>query len=74
MNVEEFTKEFVKIFDETELNQLSSDTKFRDLDEWSSLHALATMNIIEQVFGKKINAKTMKEQNTIQDLVDYINS
>ncbi len=66
--MEEFIQNFYDVFDETDIDQLTPSTKFRELDEWSSLHALATMNMIEQFYGKKISADQMKAMNTIQDL------
>ena len=66
--MEEFIQNFYDVFDETDIDQLTPSTKFRELDEWSSLHALATMNMIEQFYGKKISADQMKAMNTMQDL------
>lgn len=72
--MEEFIKNFFDVFDETDIEQLKPETHFRNLGEWSSLHALATMNMIEQVYGKKISADEMKAMMTIQDLYNKAHS
>ena len=66
--MEEFIKNFFDVFDETDIEQLTPETNFRNLGEWSSLHSLATMNMIEHFYGKKISAEEMKTLRTFQDL------
>lgn len=73
MTFEEFIDEFVTVFDETSKDELKPETKFRDLDEWSSLHGLATMNMLEQVYGHKVSVNDMKKMTTIQELFDMAN-
>lgn len=72
--MEEFIKNFYDVFDDTDIEALTPETRFRDLDEWSSLHALATMNMLNQIYGKKISAEQMKATNTIQELYNIANS
>jgi len=72
--MQEFIKNFYDVFDETDIEELTPETRFRDLDEWSSLHALATMNMLDQIYGKKISAEQMKATNTIQELYNIANS
>lgn len=66
--MEEFIQNFFDVFDDTDIEDLTPSTNFRELEEWSSLHALATMNMIEQIYGKKISSDQMKAMKTIQDL------
>ena len=40
MNIEEFIENFAAQFDETDPETIVADTKFKELDEWSSLTAL----------------------------------
>lgn len=72
--MEEFIKNFFDVFDETDIEELTPETNFRELDEWSSLHALATMNMMDQFYGKKISAEEMKATKTIQDLYNIAKS
>lgn len=72
--MEEFILNFFDVFDETEIEDLTPETHFRSLAEWSSLHALATMNMLEQFYGKKISTEEMKTMTTIQDLYNVAHS
>lgn len=73
MKFEDFVDEFVDIFDDTDREQLKPETNFRELDEWSSLHGLATMNMLEHVYGKKLSVAEFKAQSTVQDLFNIAN-
>ena len=35
MELKEFIDSFIEQFDDTEASEITSDTKFKDLDEWS---------------------------------------
>lgn len=72
--MKEFISNFFEIFDETGLDMLSPDTQFRGIDEWSSLHALAALNMIELKYSIKLNADEMKKTSTIQDLYNLVQS
>ena len=71
MAINEFIKNFADQFDDTELSQFTPATNFRELEEWSSLTALAVLNMI----GKKytpIKADEMRQVNTISELYDLV--
>lgn len=73
MNVNEFIANFADLFDETDTSVFSVETKFRDLDEWSSLIALSTMSMIDDEYDVQLTAEQMRDANTIQDLIDIVN-
>ncbi|MDR3057777.1 MAG: phosphopantetheine-binding protein, partial [Prevotella sp.] len=58
MTKEDFLKNFANQFDDTDASELTFETNFRDLEEWSSLLTLAVMNMI----GKKYNVKLKPEE------------
>jgi len=68
----DFIKNFADIFDETEMDEISPSTRFRDLEEWSSLHALAAINMIEMKYSVQLKGEEMKTANTIQELFDLV--
>jgi len=70
----EFINKFANIFDDTNSDEFSPNTQFRDLDEWSSLHALATLNMIEIKYSVKLKAEEMKQANSIKELFDLVMS
>ncbi len=68
----DFIKNFADIFDETEMENFSPSTRFRDLDEWSSLHALAAINMIDIKYSVQLKGEEMKKTNTVQELFDLV--
>ena len=68
----EFIKNFAAQFDETDISEFSLETKFKDIDEWSSLNALAVMNMVEKNYSVTMNANDLKQANTIKDLYEII--
>lgn len=72
MNVNEFVKNFANQFEETDFAVFSPETKFRELDEWSSLIALSVIVMLDEEYGIQIENKDFKNLETIADIVDYI--
>lgn len=68
----DFIEMFAEIFDETDIKELKLETIYRNLDEWSSLHALATINMMEIKYNIKISAEELKQTKTIQDLYELV--
>ena len=74
MEINEFIKNFANQFENTELSEFAADTRFRELDEWESLTALAILNMISKKYGVVLPHKEMRETNTIQELFDLVQS
>lgn len=74
MEINEFIKNFANQFEETDFSKFSPETKFRELDEWESLLALAILNMIAKKYGVILPHKEMRMTNTIQELFDLIQS
>jgi len=72
--MEEFIKIFANQFEETDISDFSAETKFHDLDEWSSLIGLAILNMCAKKYGVKILPAELKKCITIQMLYDLIQS
>lgn len=72
--MEQFIKYLAYQFDDTDIKEFKSDTHFRDLEEWSSLTALAVLNMIEKKYNVTIKADEMKEAYTIQELFNLLQS
>lgn len=73
MDKAEFIKNFANQFEETNLDQISFETRFRDLDEWCSLIAFAVLNMIDSKYKVHIKAEDFINLNTINELYDYVN-
>ena len=74
MEIKEFIANFADQFDETDAEVFTPKTKFRDLDEWSSLIALSVMSMIDDEYDVQLTANEMRDAQTIQDLFNIVNS
>lgn len=74
MEMQEFIKNFGNQFDDTDVSEFSPETKFRELEEWSSLNALAVLNMIGKKYTIILKPDEMKTANTVQELYDLVNS
>lgn len=74
MEIKEFIEKFAEIFDDTDVSALTPETKFRELDEWSSLSALGVIALADEEFDVELSGNDMRQANTIQELFDLISS
>lgn len=74
MMVNDFIEKLDDVFEETNVASLTPETKFRDLDDWSSMSVLSLIALADEEFGVEIGAQDIKDAQTIQDLFDIINS
>ena len=74
MDANEFIKNFAAQFDDTDLSEFTMETRFRELDEWSSLNALAILNMIGKKYTVLLRPDEMKPTNTVQELFDLVQS
>lgn len=72
--MKDFIQNFADQFDEIDVETLSAETKFRDLDEWSSMIALSVMAMIDEEYDVQIKADEMRNSQTVQELFDIVNS
>ena len=74
MDANDFIKNFAAQFDDTDASEFTFETKFRELDEWSSLNALAILNMIGKKYSVVLKPEEMKPTNTVQELFDLVQS
>ncbi len=74
MDATEFIKNFAAQFDDTDASEFTPETRFRELDEWSSLNALAVLNMIGKKYSVFLKPDEMKPTNTVRELFDLVNS
>ncbi|WP_276856749.1 phosphopantetheine-binding protein [Bacteroides fluxus] len=72
MEIKDFIENFAEQFDDTTVEMLSAETKFRELDEWSSLIALSVIAMVDEVYGITINGEDIRSSQTISDLFNRI--
>ena len=74
MEQQTFIKNFASQFDDTDAFLFTPETRFRDLDEWSSLIALSVMAMVDEEYDVKLKGNDMRNAHTIQELFDIVQS
>lgn len=74
MELEKFVAEFADQFDDTDASEIKAETKFHDLEEWSSLIAMGVIAMAKTEYGKTITGKEIRECETVEDLFNHIAS
>ncbi len=74
MELNDFITLFADQFDDTDPSEITADTTFRNLDEWSSLIGMAVMNMIDRKCGKKITVGEFRSVDTVESLFNLIQS
>ncbi len=72
MKLDEFVQAFAEEFDDTPVEDFKADTKFKELDEWSSLVALSIISMVDDQFDKTITGADIRSSATIEDLYNLI--
>lgn len=73
-SLEEFVALFAEQFDETDVNVFTPETKFRDLDEWSSLIALSVIAMVDEEYEVTLKGDDIRGANTIEELYNTVKS
>lgn len=72
MEINDFIKNFADQFDDTDASEITAETNFRDLEEWSSMTGLSVLNMSEKKYGVTLTFDELKQANTVQELFDII--
>ena len=68
MDITEFIQKLEIEFDELAPGTLTSETNFRDLDQWSSMHALIIIALIDTDFDVTITGEDLSTIETVGGL------
>lgn len=68
----EFVELFAEQFDETDASLIKAGTKFRDLDEWSSLIGLSVIAMADEEFDVALKGDDVKTSETVEDIYNKI--
>ncbi len=72
MEIKDFIEKFSEIFDDIDVSTLTSETKFRELDEWSSLSALGLMAMVSDEYDVELKGDEIRNAETISDIFNTI--
>lgn len=74
MELNEFIANFVKQLDDTDASEITANTAFHDLDEWSSLVGMGVIAMAKIQYSKTITGTEIKACVTLEDLFNKINN
>jgi len=72
MELKTFIENFASQFDETDASEFQADTKFKQLEEWSSLLALSIIAMVDEEYDVKIKGDDIRNSQTIEDLFNIV--
>jgi len=72
MEFDKFIQDFATQFEETDSSIFSQETKFKDLEEWSSLMALNIIAFTDEEYHVKIKGMDIRSAETIKDLYNTV--
>lgn len=74
MELQELIRVFNEVLNQDRKLELTSETDFKELDEWSSLTAFNIVERIETKFDVRLRGIELRRCTTIEDLLNLINS
>lgn len=72
MKLEKFIADFADQFDDTDPSEIKAETKFHDLEEWSSLTGMGVIALAKTEYGKTITGAELKTCVTVEDVFNLI--
>lgn len=72
MEIKEFVENFANQFDETDPAEITVETKFHDLEEWSSLTALSIIAMVDEEYDVTLKGDDIKNAVTVEDLFNTV--
>ena len=74
MDIDKFIENFTDLFDETDPDTICATTRFKELEEWSSLFALSVIAMIDEEYDVEFRGDDIRNSTTIKDLYDIVKS
>lgn len=74
MELNEFVENVANQFDETDPSEIKAETKFRELEEWSSLNALSIIAMVDEEYDVTLKGDDIRNSETIEDLFNVVKS
>ena len=72
MELKDFIEKFSEQFDDVDVTTLSAETKFREIEGYTSLVALLIITMIDEEYNVTVTGDDMKKQVTIGDLFNLV--
>lgn len=70
--MEKFIELFLEQFDDEVTIEVNQDTRFREIEGWTSLVALMVITMIDEEYGITITGDDMRSTSTIGELYNLV--
>lgn len=57
-----------ELLDDTDKSLITSDTVFKELEEWTSILALSLIAMVDEVYDVTLDTDDIRDANTLEDL------
>ncbi len=74
MELNLFVKNFASQFEDTDVSEFNPETRFRELEEWSSLSALSIIAMIDEEYNVIVKGDDIRGSQTISELFELVKS
>ena len=74
MELKDFIENFAAQFDDTDAAEIQADTKFQQLDEWSSITVMCVIAMADAEYGVALKGDDLNNADTIEDLFNLVKS
>ena len=72
MELNEFIENFADQFDDTDVSEITAETVYKELDEWSSLIALSVIAMVDEEYDITIKGDDIRNSETVEDLFNIV--
>lgn len=72
MDKEKFLANFANQFEDTDASEITFETKFHELDEWSSIVGMCMLAMAKTEYGKSIKGEELRGCTTVEDVYNLI--
>lgn len=72
MELNEFVEKFAEQFDDTDSSEITAETEFKTLDEWSSLIALSIIAMVDEEYDITLKGDDIRNSNTVKDVYEIV--
>jgi len=74
MNLNDFIENLIDLFDDTDAELITAETRFKELEEWSSLLALSVIAMVNEEYDTELKGDDIRRSDTVQDLFNVVES
>ena len=72
MELNEFVEKFAEQFEDTDPEEITAATNYKELDEWSSLIGMMVIALVKTEMGKTVTGDDLKACQSVEALYNLI--